>query len=93
MRPDQTETVKEQNGKTLVTAGTIKRLSPCPEGGIENRAYFRKKKEKTEQKERKKDKKENRKEKKGKLRKMGVSSIRHAPIDHFLSPPSNLTFF
>ena len=44
MHPDQTETVKGQNGKTLVAAGTIKRLSPCPEGGIENRAYFRKKK-------------------------------------------------
>ena len=28
--PDQTKVVKGQNGKTLVTAGTIKRPLPCP---------------------------------------------------------------
>ena len=38
-------------------------------------------KNRAKRKEKKKDKKENRKEKKGKLRKRGVSSIGHAPID------------
>ena len=33
VRTDQTEAVKGQNGKTMVTAGTIKRLLPCPVKG------------------------------------------------------------
>ena len=65
VRPDQTETVKGQNGKTLVTAGTIKRLSPCPVGGIEKQSIFSGVKRKAEQEEKKKDKKQNREERKG----------------------------
>ena len=67
VHPDQTKAVKGQNGKTLATAGAIKRLLPCPVQGIgkKNRVYFREWKEKTEQEEKKKDKKENREEKKG----------------------------
>ena len=33
--PDQTKAVKEQNSKTLVTTGTIKRPLPCPVEGVE----------------------------------------------------------
>ena len=40
VRPDQTEAVKGQNGKTLVTAGTIKRLLPCPVKRIEKQSIF-----------------------------------------------------
>ena len=38
--PDQTKTVKGQNSKTLVTAGTIKRPLPCPVMGIEKQGIF-----------------------------------------------------
>ena len=65
VRPDQTEAVKGQNGKTLVTAGTIKRLLLCPVKGIEKQSIFTEWKEKQSKKKRKKDKKENREEKKG----------------------------
>ena len=60
VRPDQTEAVKGQNGKTLVTADIIKRLLLCPVKGIEKQSIFDLVKRKTEQKEKKKDKKENR---------------------------------
>ena len=65
VRPDQTKAVKGQNGKTLVTAGTIKRLLPCLVTGIEkNRAFLRSEKKNRVRRKEKKDKKENRKEKK-----------------------------
>ena len=38
--PDQTKAVKGQNGKTLATAGAIKRLLPCPVGKIEKQSIF-----------------------------------------------------
>ena len=38
--PDQTKAVKGQNGKTLVTAGTIKGPLPCPEKGIEKQSIY-----------------------------------------------------
>ena len=46
VHPDQTKAVKGQDRKTLATTGAIKRPLPCPVGGIENRAYFTKEKEK-----------------------------------------------
>ena len=61
--PDQTKAVKEQNGKTLVTAGTIKGPLQCPEKGIEKQSIFYGVKRKN--RARRKDKKENREEKKG----------------------------
>ena len=64
VHPDQTKAVKEQNRKTLVTAGAIKRPLPCPVEEVENGAYFTTLKEKIEQEKKKKDKNENREEKK-----------------------------
>ena len=37
--PNQTKAVKGQNGKTLVTAGTIKGPLQCPDSRIENRVF------------------------------------------------------
>ena len=43
VHPDQTKVVKEQDRKTLATAGTIKRPLSCPvEGDRKNRVYFTK---------------------------------------------------
>ena len=87
VHPDQTMAVKGKNGKTLATAGSIKRVLPCPVAGIEKQSISSGVKEKIEQEENKKDKKENRKDKKGKLRKRRVGSIGHAFIDRFPSLP------
>ena len=66
VRPDQTKAVKGQNGKRLVTAGTIKGPLPCPEKRMEKQSIFYEvKRKKQSKKKRKKDKKENREEKKG----------------------------
>ena len=48
----------------MVTAGTIKRLLPCPVGRIENRAYFRKKRKKQSKRKRKKIRKKTKKKRK-----------------------------
>ena len=48
VHPDQTKTVKGQNSKILVTAGTIKRPLPCPVKGIEKTEDFHNVKRKTE---------------------------------------------
>ena len=67
VRPDQTKAVKGQNGKTLVSAGTIKRLLPCPEGGSKNRVFLRsEKKNRARRKEKKIRKKTEKKKKKTK---------------------------
>ena len=52
--PDQTKAVKGQDGKILVTAGTIKRPLPCPVEGIEKQRISHNVKRKTEQEEKKK---------------------------------------
>ena len=55
VHPDQTKTVKGQNSKILVTAGTIKGPLPCPVEGIEKTEDFsRQRKEKQSKKRRKK---------------------------------------
>ena len=54
VHPGQTKTVKGQNSKTLVTAGTIKRPLPCPVKGIEKQRISHKVKRKTEQEEKEK---------------------------------------
>ena len=65
VHPDQTKAVKGQDRKTLVTAGAIKRLLPCPVEEVEKqRAHFTTLKEKQSKRKRKKDKNENREEKK-----------------------------
>ena len=48
VHPDQTKTVKGQNSKILVTAGTIKRPLPCPVKGIEKQRISHNVKRKTE---------------------------------------------
>ena len=53
--PDQTKAVKGQNSKTLVTAGTIKRSSPCPVGGVEKQGIFYNVKRKNRVREKEKD--------------------------------------
>ena len=67
VRPDQTKAVKGQDGKTLATTDTIKRLLSCPIERREKQSIFftEWKENKKEQKENKKDKKEKREEKKG----------------------------
>ena len=40
VHPGQTKTVKGQNSKTLVTAGTIKRPLPCPVKRIEKQRIY-----------------------------------------------------
>ena len=40
VHPDQTKVVEGQNGKTLATIDAIKRLLPCPVGGIEKQSIF-----------------------------------------------------
>ena len=76
VRPDQTEAVKGQNGKTLVTTGTIKRLSPCPVRRIEKQSIFYKvkRKNRARRKEKKIRKKTEKKRKKTK-KKERVSSM------------------
>ena len=54
VRPDQTKAIKGQDGKTLATAGAIKRPLSCPIEGIEKQSIFSEEKEETEQKEKKK---------------------------------------
>ena len=63
LRP--TKAVKGQNGKRLVTAGTIKRPLPCPEKRTEKHRIHGVRKKSRVKKEKKKDKKENREEKRG----------------------------
>ena len=65
VHPDQTKAVKGQDGKILVTAGTIKRPLPCPVERIEKQRISHNVKRKTEQEEKKKDKNENREKRKG----------------------------
>ena len=67
VHPDQTKAVKGQNGKTLVTTGTIKGPLPCRAliQGVKNRAFLRSEKKKQSKKRRKKIRKKNREEKKG----------------------------
>ena len=48
VHPGQTKTVKGQNSKILVTAGTINRPLPCPVEGIEKQGNFNNVKGKTE---------------------------------------------
>ena len=50
----------------MVAVGTIKRLLPCPVRGIENRAYFRKKRKKQSKRKRKKIRKKTEKKRKKK---------------------------
>ena len=71
--PDQTKAVKEQNSKTLVTAGTIKRPLPCPVWGIEKQGIFHNVKEKAESEKKKKRLEQKQREKERKLRKKGES--------------------
>ena len=40
VHPGQTKTVKGQNSKTLVTAGTIKRPLPCPVKRIKKQRVY-----------------------------------------------------
>ena len=54
VHPGQTKTVKGQNSKTLVTAGTIKRPLPCPVKRIEKQRISHNVKRKTEQEEKEK---------------------------------------
>ena len=62
VHPDQTKAVKRQDGKTLATAGAIKRVLPCPVGRIEKTEHiFGVKRRNRAREKRKKDKKENRK--------------------------------
>ena len=71
--PDQTKTVKGQNSKTLVTAGTIKRPLPCPVLRIEKQGIFttEKRKNRVRREEKRLERKERKKERK--LRKKGES--------------------
>ena len=48
VHPNQTKTVKGQNSKILVTAGTIKRPLLCPVARIEKQRIFHNVKRKTE---------------------------------------------
>ena len=73
MHPDQIKTVKGQNSKILVTAGTIKRPLPCPVEGIEKQRIFHdiKKKNRVRREEKRLERKQREKERK--LRKKGES--------------------
>ena len=53
VHPGQTKTVKGQNSKILVTAGTIKRPLSCPVEGIEKQRIYLIRKRKTEQEKKK----------------------------------------
>ena len=65
VHPDQTKAVKGQDRKTLATAGTIKRLLPCPvEGDRKTEYILRSERKKQSKSQKKKDKKENRKKRK-----------------------------
>ena len=48
VHPDQTKTIKGQNSKILVTAGTIKRPLLCPVQKIEKQRIFHNVKRKAE---------------------------------------------
>ena len=80
VRPDQIKAVKGQNGKALVTTGTIKGPLPCPEKGIEKQSIYGVERKNRVKKKRKKDKKENREEKR-------ETYSGHAPVDRFPSLP------
>ena len=54
VHPDQTKTVKGQNSKILVTAGTIKGPLPCPVKRIEKQRISHNVKRKTEQEKKEK---------------------------------------
>ena len=73
VHPDQTKTVKGQNSKILVTAGTIKRPLPCPVQRIEKTEDFsqRKKKNRVRREEKRLEPKQRENERK--LRKKGES--------------------
>ena len=73
VHPDQTKTVKGQNSKILVTAGTIKRPLPCPveEKGKTEDFSQRKKKNRVRREEKRLERKQREKERK--LRKKGES--------------------
>ena len=65
VRPDQTKMVNGQNGKTLVTAGTIKGPLSCPKTRrSKNRAFLRSEKKKQSKKKRKKIRKKTEKKRK-----------------------------
>ena len=68
MHPDQTKTVKGQNSKILVTAGTIKRPLPCPVQRIEKQRIFHdiKKKNRVRREEKRLERKQREKGKKTK---------------------------
>ena len=93
VRSDQTKAVKGQNGKRLVTTGTIKGPLPCPEGGIEKQSIFTEWKEKTEQEEKKKIRKKTKKKRKETKEKGELVQWACTNKSVSLSPPSNLTFF
>ena len=73
VHPDQTKTVKGQNSKILVTAGTIKRPLSCPVQRIEKQRIFHdiKKKNRVRREEKRLERKQREKERK--LRKKGES--------------------
>ena len=54
VHPEQIKTVKGQNSKILVTAGTIKGPLPCPVGGIEKQRIFHDIEKKKQSKKRRK---------------------------------------
>ena len=72
VHPDQTKTVKGQNSKILVTAGTIKRPLPCPVERIEKQRIFHDIKKKNRVREEKRLERKQR-ENERKLRKKGES--------------------
>ena len=73
VHPDQTKTIKGQNSKILVTAGTIKRPLPCPVERIEKQRIFHdiKKKNRVRREEKRLERKQRENERK--LRKKGES--------------------
>ena len=76
VHPDQIKAVKGQDGKTLATAGAIKRLLSCPVGRIEKHSIFYEvKKKKQSKKKRKKIRKKTEKKRKETKKKKRVSSM------------------
>ena len=77
VHPEQTKAVKGQDGKTLATAGAIKRLLPCPVKGMEKQSilYGVKRKKQSKKKRKKIRKKTEKKKKETKKKKKRVSSM------------------
>ena len=93
VRSDQIEAVKGQNGKRLVTAGTIKGPLPCPEKRIEKQSIYGVKRKKKSKKKRKKIRKKTEK-KREKIKEEGeVIQWACTGRSVSLSPPSNPALF